>query len=482
MVVSFYNMSENSCPSKFIDYLDSFRKNENGVYEYYTLFSTIQLNYVQNELGLMNSPKNISVRVPPPTKPIIESIVPMEKHIDIGKIESIQDLIGLIDQNPYDPKYKYNIDLKSLSSIREELFAIHTMIGMEKLKCNVVDQLLYFIQELHKGNPETPPSPSGNFTKGITPSGSDFTKGFASPTSSRGGGSDFTKVIPPISTGRGGSDFTKGFASPSSAGGGDFTKGIASLTSSGGSGGDFKHTVIYGPPGTGKTEVAKLIGKMYSKIGVLSKHNVFKKVTRNDLVAGYLGQTAIKTKAVITECLGGVLFIDEVYALGNADDLDSFSRECIDTLCEALSDHKDNLMVIIAGYEKEIERHFFSANQGLESRFVWRFTIDKYNPAELRDIFYKKVATSGWHIAEKDTDVAWFTKHKDDFSNYGRDMERLFLYVKIAHSKRVFGQPAEERRKLNDKDMAAGLETFFANRKKDDSAKIKREILTSMYV
>jgi hypothetical protein len=396
------------------------------VYEYYALFSTIQLNYIQNELGLMTPLSNPKVKLPPPTQPIIESVVPIEKHIDIGKIESIQDLIKLIDKNPYDPKYKYNIDLKSLSAIREELFAIDAMVGMEKLKCNVVDQLLYFIQELHKGNP--------------------------SPSSGGGGGC------------------------------GDFTKGIASLTSSGGSGGDFKHTVIYGPPGTGKTEVAKLIGKMYSKIGVLSKHNVFKKVTRNDLVAGYLGQTAIKTKAVITESLGGVLFIDEVYALGNADDLDSFSRECIDTLCEALSDHKDNLMVIIAGYEKEIERHFFSANQGLESRFVWRFTIDKYNPTELRDIFCKKVASSGWHVAEKDTDVAWFTKHKDDFSNYGRDMERLFLYVKIAHSKRVFGQPAEERRKLNDKDMAAGLETFFANRKKDDSAKIKREILTSMYV
>lgn len=424
-------MLETSCPSKFIDYLDSFRINENGVYEYYALFCMIQSDYVENELGLMTPSSNPKVKPLPPTQPIIESVVPVEKHIDIGKIECIQDLIVLIDRNPYDPKYKYNIDLKSLSSIREELCAIDAMVGMQKLKCNVVDQLLYFIQELHKGkSSETPP-----------------------PSPSSGGG----------------------------AGGGDFTKGIASPSSGGGCG-DFKHTVIYGPPGTGKTEVAKLIGKMYSKIGILSKRNVFKKVTRNDLVAGYLGQTAIKTKAVITESLGGVLFIDEVYALGNADDLDSFSRECIDTLCEALSDHKDNLMVIIAGYEKEIERHFFSANQGLESRFVWRFTIDKYNPTELRDIFCKKVASSGWQISEKDTDVAWFTKHKDDFSNYGRDMERLFLYVKIAHSKRVFGQPAEERRKLNDKDMAAGLETFFANRKKDDSTKIKREILTSMYV
>lgn len=409
-------MSEESCPSKFIDYLDSFNKGEQGVYEYYTLFSTIQVHYVQNELGLMNSSKSIPVKHPPPTQPIIDSVVPIEKHIDIGKIECIQDLIAVIDRNPYDPKYKYNIDLKSLSSIREELCAIDAMIGMQKLKCNVVDQLLYFIQELHKSARET----SSHFEEEFAP---------------RGGG-----------------------------------------------GGDFKHTVIYGPPGTGKTEVAKFIGKMYSKIGVLSKKNLFKKVTRNDLVAGYLGQTAIKTKAVITECLGGVLFIDEVYALGNADDLDSFSRECIDTLCEALSDHKDNLMVIIAGYEKEIDRHFFSANQGLESRFVWRFTIDKYTPTELRDIFSKKVVNAGWKVNADITNIEWFAKHKEVFTNYGRDMERLFLYVKISHSKRVFGQPADQRRILTDKDMANGLAMFLENRKKDDSAKMKREILTSMYV
>jgi hypothetical protein len=376
----------------------------------------------------MNSTTNIPVKLPPPTQPI-QSPKRADKYIEIDKIDSIQDLIEIVDKNPYEPKYKYNIDLQSLSSIREELVAIDAMIGMQKLKCNVVDQLLYFIQELHKGECEE---------VGV------------------------------------GGDFTKGIASPS---GGDFTKGIASP-----SGGDFKHTVIYGPPGTGKTEVAKLIGKMYSKIGVLSKKNVFKKVTRNDLVAGYLGQTAIKTKAVITECLGGVLFIDEVYALGNADDLDSFSRECIDTLCEALSDHKDNLMVIIAGYEKEIDRHFFSANQGLESRFVWRFTIDKYSPTELRDIFSKKVFDAGWKVDAEITKTEWFTKQKEVFTNYGRDMERLFLYVKIAHSKRVFGQPAEQRRILTEKDMTVGLDMFLENRKKDDSSKIKREILTSMYV
>ena len=103
-------------------------------------------------------------------------------------------------------------------------------------------------------------------------------------------------------------------------------------------GNDFMHTVIYGPPGTGKTEIAKIIGRIFSKLGILKK-GTFRKVTRSDLIAGYLGQTALKTRDAIQSALGGVLFIDEAYALGNDEQRDSFAKECIDTLCEALSDN-----------------------------------------------------------------------------------------------------------------------------------------------
>ncbi|NBR98478.1 MAG: AAA family ATPase, partial [Betaproteobacteria bacterium] len=113
--------------------------------------------------------------------------------------------------------------------------------------------------------------------------------------------------------------------------------------------------------GTGKTEIAKIIGQIFSKLGILKK-GTFRKVTRSDLIAGYLGQTAIKTNDVINDCLGGVLFIDEAYSLGNSEKKDSFSKECIDTLCEALSNHKDNFMVIIAGYENELKECFFNYN------------------------------------------------------------------------------------------------------------------------
>jgi SpoVK/Ycf46/Vps4 family AAA+-type ATPase len=245
------------------------------------------------------------------------------------------------------------------------------------------------------------------------------------------------------------------------------------------------HTVIYGPPGTGKTEIAKIMGQLFSKIGILDK-STFKKVTRSDLVAGYLGQTAIKTSDVIKECLGGVLFIDEAYALGNPDKRDSFSKECIDTLCEALSNHKDNLMVIIAGYESDLNECFFNYNQGLNSRFTWRFKTDDYSAEDLYKIFVKKVNDDNWSICEKETgniNIKWFEKNKGLFKFYGRDIETLFAKVKIAHSRRVFCLDENVKKKLIIKDIDKGLEMFMKNEnsdvKKNDGLK---KIMSSMYV
>jgi SpoVK/Ycf46/Vps4 family AAA+-type ATPase len=118
------------------------------------------------------------------------------------------------------------------------------------------------------------------------------------------------------------------------------------------------HTVIEGEPGTGKTELAEKIGKVYLKLGIL-KNDIFKKVKRSDLIAGYLGQTAIKTARLIEECKGGVLFIDEAYSLGNAegkDGRDSFSKECIDVLNQSLTENKNNFVCIIAGYKEDLEK------------------------------------------------------------------------------------------------------------------------------
>jgi SpoVK/Ycf46/Vps4 family AAA+-type ATPase len=248
--------------------------------------------------------------------------------------------------------------------------------------------------------------------------------------------------------------------------------------------GDFMHTVVYGPPGTGKTEVAKLMGKIYSKLGILSS-GTFLKVTRSDLIAGYLGQTAIKTADVIKKALGGVLFIDEAYALGNSEKKDSFSKECIDTLCEALSDHKNNLMVIIAGYETELKECFFNYNMGLESRFTWRFKTEEYTGKDLHAIFKKKVADIGWTIhAKNDVSHEWFDKNRESFQYFGRDIESFLAKTKISHSKRVFCKPITEKKCLTKEDLIKGFEVYLHNsdnkHKKEDKY-FKSHLQSTLY-
>ena len=329
----------------------------------------------------------------------IEPIV--KEHINIeAEINTIDDILLIIDTYKLDRSIKYNINLRALHNIKEPLQELNNMIGMKDLKANIVDQIIYFTQDLHKG--------------------------------------------------------------------GD---------------GDFTHTVIYGPPGTGKTEIAKIMGKIYSKLGVLSK-GTFKKVTRSDLIAGFLGQTAIKTKEVIKECIGGVLFIDEAYALGNNESKDIFSKECIDTLCEALSEHKHELMVIIAGYEKELNECFFKCNQGLDSRFTWRFKTDEYSADDLRNIFIKKVKEIGWTIEDySKIDVSWFKKNMVYFKFFGRDMETLLAKVKIAHGRRVFCKSENERKKITLDDMENGFKKYLKNdnvKNRKDSDNMK-QILSSLY-
>lgn len=235
---------------------------------------------------------------------------------------------------------------------------------------------------------------------------------------------------------------------------------------------DFMHTILCGPPGTGKTEVAKILGAMYSKIGIL-KSGIFKKVTRSDLIAGYLGQTAIKTAKVISECLGGCLFIDEAYSLASSDGEDSYSKECLDTLCEALSNHKGELMVIIAGYENELNETFFRVNRGLESRFIWKFKIDEYSGSELANIYSKKIHDNEWTMDIKLSILCeWFEKNKKNFAFFGRDVELLFSYTKISHGRRIYGKPEETKKQITMEDLNLGYKTFLIHSKKNERNEI----------
>ena len=205
---------------------------------------------------------------------------------------------------------------------------------------------------------------------------------------------------------------------------------------------EYLHTVIFGSPGTGKTSVSQIIGNIYKNLGVLSK-NIFKIAHRDDFVAEYLGQTAIKTKKFLKSCIGGVLFIDEAYSLGpGKKDSDSFSKEAIDTLCSFLSEHKNDFCCIIAGYENEIKQCFFSVNPGLERRFPWSHKIDEYDEKDLTQIFKKMINEMKWTIDSKIDEKFlnnFFKENKNEFKNFGGDVETFISKIKITHSKRVFG-------------------------------------------
>ncbi len=155
------------------------------------------------------------------------------------------------------------------------------------------------------------------------------------------------------------------------------------------------HAVFLGPPGTGKTSVARLMGRIYHKLGILARGHV-KEVARQDLVAEYVGQTAIKTNKVIEEALNGVLFIDEAYTLlGEGGD---FGHEAVDTILKRMEDDKDKLCVIVAGYEREMAR-FIDSNPGLASRFANRFRFESYAAGELMEIFRRMCDRQGYVLA-----------------------------------------------------------------------------------
>ncbi|MDG5473621.1 AAA family ATPase [Jeotgalibacillus sp. ET6] len=200
------------------------------------------------------------------------------------------------------------------------------------------------------------------------------------------------------------------------------------------------HIAFLGNPGTAKTTVARIVGRMYKAIGLLSKGH-FIEASRTDLIAEYQGQTAIKVKRLINRAKGGVLFIDEAYSLTENDHSDSYGRESLTELTKALEDYRDDLVVIVAGYADLMEQ-FFQSNPGLKSRFNTFISFNDYSLEELVQIFNYNCKHNDY-IAEKEAieKVRDLLKVKLDekneqFSN-GRLVRNLFDDITMNQAKRL---------------------------------------------
>jgi SpoVK/Ycf46/Vps4 family AAA+-type ATPase len=357
------------------DTINSPNKKKNTVFYYLEDDDDVDLLNLLNNYNNNNNNYNNNVE----NQDLYTEIKEEDKEfIEITKeVNNLNDLIEL--GKMYDSNKRYNIDLKILNKLVDSLTELNNMIGMETVKQDMVDHILFRIQNLDKTNQ------------------------------------------------------------------------------------DMMHTVIQGPPGVGKTEVAKIIGKVYLAMGIL-KNNKFVKARHSDLIAGYLGQTARATQKIIESADGGVLFIDEVYSLGNSEKRDSFSKECIDTINDNLTEKKTDFICIIAGYKDEIDDCFFAYNSGLQRRFPVRFTIDPYNPEELFLIFEKKITDFGWYI-DKSIKVDFFKDNIDSFEYYGGDIEILFSRCKRAHSRRVFTSKESEKKIITNVDLQRGFQSFVAHKK-----------------
>ena len=210
------------------------------------------------------------------------------------------------------------------------------------------------------------------------------------------------------------------------------------------------HMVFMGNPGTGKTTVARLISGLYAAIGVLSKGQLVE-VDRSGLVAGYVGQTALKTQEAIKSALGGVLFIDEAYSLSSGGEND-FGREAIETILKAMEDHRDDLIVIVAGYDEPMQK-FLSSNPGLESRFNKYFYFPDYTGEQLLTIFKNQCQKNSYTLSPEAEEAAkalfdrLYQQRDDNFGN-GRDVRNCFEDMIVRQSNRVAAMEAPTREDL----------------------------------
>ena len=302
-----------------------------------------------------------------------------------SKIDGLADLVELSNHVEFANYTNISLNQEHLLHLQEPLQRLQNLIGMESIKSNIFNQLVFFLQNIEPQHPH------------------------------------------------------------------------------------MLHTCIQGPPGCGKTELANILADIYANLGIIKESKVVV-ARRSDLVAGFLGQTAMKTQEVIDSAKGGVLLIDEAYSLGNEEKKDSFAKECIDTINQNLTEGKADFICIIAGYKEDLEKSFFGFNSGLERRFPYRFTIEDYTAEDLCKIYQTILARSGWKINQEDEKkmVEFFRKERGSFKFNGGDLENFVHFSKLAFAKnKIFNVGGDLGKVIQMEDVLGAFELFGANKNKE---------------
>jgi hypothetical protein len=361
------------------------------------------------------------------------------KEIDIidFEINNIEDLIK-VGKLYLEPEFKtknYSANIKGIYEMIPALEELNSMIGITEIKKDILEFIIYFSQNLHT---------EFDFTNQIDNNNNEILQ------------NPILQIFNiPMASQQQNIEYNHGSKTD------NFLEDDCKY--------DMKHIVIYGPPGSGKTLLGRILAKISLHLGI-SSNDKFIIAKRADLIGEFLGMTAIKTQKMIDKAIGGTLFIDEAYSLGSSEkDRDIYAKECIDTLNQNLTEKKGQFQCIIAGYEEELEKNFFSLNPGLKRRFPFKYKIEKYTSKELLDILILKINKINWIIKTNIKNSLYssdYLKNKMEyFEYYGGDIETWLFNIKIEHGKRVFGKHPSEHQIITREDIDKGFERYKIHKK-----------------